>query len=247
MSEQPQHGYTDTPVLPHVDYRVHDAERPHPEPVDAGPSALPMGPPEDATVLLGTDDPSLDGWLDPDDEAAGWIEHDDCVEVDPGSGDIHTTEAIGDCQLHVEWATPTETEKDETAGEGRGNSGVFLMDRYEVQVFDNHTHWIYADGCAAGIYGQHPPLVNACRPPGAWQSFDLVWRRPRFDGDDLDAPARATLFHNGVLVLDDVTVHGPTRHKTVLPYEPHGPAPLRLQDHGDRVRFRNVWCRSLEE
>jgi len=239
-------GYTDTPLVPGTEYCVHDPDRPDPTPVTPGEENLPHHPPSDARILFDAADPDLAGWESVEGGPAEWEEAEDAVVVAPGTGDIRTEDAIGDCQLHVEWATPTAGEEAPETGGTRGNSGVFLVDRYEIQVFDNHTHDLYADGRTGAIYGQHPPLVDACRPPGAWQSFDLVWRRPRFDGDELDVPARATLFHNGVLVLDDVAVHGPTRHKTILDYEPHGPAPLRLQDHGDRVRFRNVWYRSLE-
>jgi hypothetical protein len=242
-------GYDDTPTIPGTEYCVHDPDRPDPEQVTPGDEGLPHHPPSDATVLFDATDPDLSGWESVDGGPAGWDEEGDAVVVAPDAGDVRTEADIGDCQLHVEWATPTEAEtaEEETAGEGRGNSGVFLMDRYEIQVFDNYNHDIYADGYTGGIYGQHPPLVDVCRPPGEWQSFDLVWHRPRFSGDDLETPARATLFHNGVLVLDDVPVHGPTRHRTILDNEPHGPAPLRLQDHGDRVRFRNAWYRPLED
>jgi hypothetical protein len=124
---------------------------------------------------------------------------------------------------------------------------VFLQDRYEIQVLDNYENSTYADGYAGAIYGQTPPLVNACRPPGEWQSYDVVWRGPRFDGDDVTRPARLTLFHNGVVVQDATELIGQTAHQRVGTYEPHPPAaPLRLQDHGDVLRFRNVWYRDLE-
>jgi hypothetical protein len=241
MADRP--GYTDTPELPHVDYRVHDAERPRPEPVDPGPSALPTGPPDDATLLLDGGNPGLDHWESGDGGPAGWTVDDDAVVVEPGTGDVRTREPIGDCQLHVEWAAPDE---DDGEGQATGNSGVFLADRYEIQVLDNHENPTYADGYAGGVYGQHPPAVNACRPPGEWQSYDIVWHGPRFDGDDLTRPATVTVLHNGVLVQDAVELIGPTTHQDVEPYEPHEPEqPLRLQDHGDRVRFRNVWYRPL--
>jgi len=163
--------------------------------------------------------------------------------VEPGTGDVRTREAIGDCQLHVEWLAP---EGGEGAGQGRGNSGVFLMDRYEIQVLDCDEDPTYADGYAGAVYGQHPPLANACRPPGEWQSFDIAWRAPRFDGDELDRPARVTVLYNGVVVQDVAEPFGPTAHRTFPEYSPHPPeAPLRLQDHGDPVRFRNLWYRPL--
>jgi len=233
-------GYTDTPSLPHVEYRVHDVERPRPAAVTpGGPNDAP--PPSDATVLF---DGDLDGWEAVDGGSPEWTTRGDYVQVEPGTGDIRTTESIGDCQLHVEWATPGEVTGD---SQGRGNSGVFLADRYEIQVLDTDENPTYADGYAGAVYGQHPPLVNAARPPGEWQSYDIVWRGPRFDGDDLVRPAVVTVLQNGVLVQDRTELIGQTTHRKVGTYEPHPPeAPLRLQDHGDRVRFRNVWYRPLD-
>ncbi|MFB6136047.1 MAG: DUF1080 domain-containing protein [Halobacteriaceae archaeon] len=233
-------GYTDTPRIPGSEYRVHDAERPHPRVVDPR-GFVEKEPPGDATVLFdGTD---LSAWEGADGGEPEWQVEDGAMVVEPGSGDVRTREAFGDCQLHVEWAAPEEAEGD---SQGRGNSGVFLMDRYEIQVLDCYENPTYADGHAAAVYGQHPPLVNACRPPGEWQSYDVAWTAPRFDGDELVSPARVTVLHNGVVVQDGAELVGPTGHRDVSDYEPHPPeAPLRLQDHGDRVRFRNVWYRSL--
>jgi hypothetical protein len=233
-------GYTDTPKLPDSDYRVHDADRPRPPAVTpAGPTTI--EPPSDATVLFdGTD---LDAWETEGGGDVGWAVEDGAMVVEPGTGDVRTREAIGDCQLHVEWLAP---EGGEGTGQGRGNSGVFLMDRYEIQVLDCDEDPTYADGYAGAVYGQHPPLANACRPPGEWQSFDIAWRAPRFDGDELDRPARVTVLYNGVVVQDAAEPFGPTAHRTFPEYSPHPPeAPLRLQDHGDPVRFRNLWYRPL--
>lgn len=231
-------GFVDTPVLPYCEYRVHDPTRPHP------PTRTPEGPvthdpPPDATVLFdGTD---LTAWEAVDGDEPGWDVEDDSVVVEPGTGDIRTTEPLGDCQLHVEWATPA------TPGEAEypGNSGVFLADRYELQILDCSETSIYADGWVGAIYGQHPPLVDACLPSGEFQSFDIVWRRPRFDGDTLTSPARVTALHNGLVIHDCREPVGPTAYRDFREYSPHGPAPLRLQDHGFRVRFRNIWYRSL--
>jgi hypothetical protein len=130
--------------------------------------------------------------------------------------------------------------------QGRGNSGVFLMNRYEIQVLDGYDNPSYADGMTAAIYSQFPPLVNACRPPGEWQTYDVVWIAPRFDGDKLVSPALCTVLFNGVVVQYHRQLHGPTTHKTWRDYEPHPPAgPLKLQDHGNPVRFRNIWYRPL--
>lgn len=243
MSED-QPGYTDTPELPHVPYRVHDAARPRPESIDAVDAVTRDGggaAPSDATVLLAD---SLDGWVHPNGDPASWTVGDGFVEVAPGAGDIRTADSFGDCQLHLEWAAPEVVDGD---SQGRGNSGVFLMERYEIQVLDNYDNPTYADGYAGAVYGQHPPLVNPCRPPGEWQSYDIIWRGPRFDDDgDLARPARVSVLHNGILVQDHVELIGATTHQEVGAYEVHPPeASLRLQDHGDLVRYRNIWYRPL--
>ena len=161
-----------------------------------------------------------------------------------GSGTIETVELFGDCQLHVEWATPA---KPEGKSQGRGNSGVFLMGRYEIQVLDSFENRTYADGQAAAMYGQRPPDVNACRPPGEWQSYDILFRAPRFTGDgQLESPAVVTVVHNGVLVHHAQPFIGATTHRAVAKYTPHPPeGPIALQDHGNPVRFRNIWVRRL--
>ena len=162
-----------------------------------------------------------------------------------GTGSIHTTRAFGDCQLHVEWASPVgET----GTGQDNGNSGVYLMGLYEVQVLNSYQNVTYADGQAAAIYGQYPPLVNASRPPGEWQTYDIVFHRPRFDSQGrVVSPARMTVFHNGILVQDDVALSGPTAHMTRPPYKAQADRlPLALQDHQHKVRFRDIWVRELE-
>jgi hypothetical protein len=167
------------------------------------------------------------------------------MEVVAKTGSIRTKTGFGDCQLHVEWAAPTLVSGE---GQGRGNSGVFLMDTYEVQVLDSYNNVTYADGMAASVYGQYPPLVNACRKPGEWQIYDIIFHRPRYDaGGKLLAPARMTVLHNGVLVHDNVELTGPTAHKARPPYKVHpDKLPLSLQDHGNPVRYRNIWLRPLE-
>jgi hypothetical protein len=165
--------------------------------------------------------------------------------VAPRTGDIETREHFGDCQLHLEWAAPAEVSGN---SQGRGNSGVFLMGRYEIQVLDCYDNPTYADGTTAAIYGQHPPLVNACRRPGEWQTYDIIWTMPRFEGDRLVSPAYVTMLHNGVLVHNHREVLGLTAHRRSTPYAPHPPAgPLRLQDHGNPTRFRNIWYRPLDD
>ncbi len=238
MSEE-RPGFDDTPWLPTGEYRVHDPDRPHPTKVDpAGPVTI--EPPADATVLF--DGSDLDSWESEDGGEPTWTIEDGDLVVEPKTGDIRTTEPLGDCQLHLEWATPADP------GDARypGNSGVFMSDRYELQILDCWEKTIYADGYTGAVYGQHPPGVNACLPPGAWESFDIVWHDPVFDGEELVSPAALTAFHNGLLIHENVEPFGPTHYQTQQDYEPHGPAPLRLQDHSDPVRFRNIWYRPLE-
>ena len=227
-----------------VYWDVHDTTRTRPPVVDPGPApAEPRPAPDDATVLFGGDD--LDAWEHPDGSSPEWVVRDGYFQVEPGAGAIQTTEGFGDVQLHIEWMSPPSIEGD---GQGRGNSGVFLMGTYEVQVLDSYENPTYADGQAAAIYGQYPPLVNAMRPPGEWQVYDITFRRPHFDEDgNVVKPAVLTVYHNGVLVQDHVELTGPTGHYERPPYEAHAARlPLRLQDHSNPVRFRNVWVRELE-
>lgn len=177
---------------------------------------------------------------------AGWKIGNGQMEVVDKAGSIQTRLKFGDCQLHVEWATPSKVEGD---GQERGNSGVYLMGFYEIQILDSFNNPTYADGMAAAIYGQYPPLVNACRPPGQWQTYDIIFTRPRFDARGrLKQPAVMTVFHNNVLVHNHVRLTGPTAHKQRPPYKPHPERlSLSLQDHNNPVRFRNIWIRDLEQ
>jgi hypothetical protein len=174
----------------------------------------------------------------------GWQVRDGYVEVVPKTGDIVTREEFGDCQIHLEWATPAEVKGQ---GQGRGNSGVLIMERYEVQVLDSYDNKTYAHGQAAAVYKQYAPLVNASRRPGEWQTYDIAFRAPRFDDDGrVVERARVTVLHNGVLVQNDVEIYGATAHDRPAFYTAHGPkAPLRLQNHGNPVRYRNVWIRPI--
>ena len=238
-------GYDDTPQIPGQKWKVHDADRPQP-PIVTPPTEStqdqPGSPPSDAVVLF--DGTGLSEWETLDGGSPQWQVRDGYMEVAAKTGNIRTREHFGDCQLHVEWAAPEEVKGE---SQGRGNSGVFLMGLYEIQVLDDYDNPTYADGTAAGIYGQFPPLVNACRKPGEWQTYEIIWIAPRFDGDKLVSPARLTLLHNGVVVHHDTELTGPTTHRRVLTYEPHPPTgPLVLQDHGDLVRFRNIWYRPLK-
>jgi hypothetical protein len=226
-----------------LEWPVHDPDRPQPPVVAPGPAGPPAPPPADAVVLF--DGQNLSAWTDAKGQPAKWKIGNGCMEIVPKGGGIRTIRGFGDCQLHIEWMAPSPAKGE---GQDRGNSGVFLMDTYEVQILDCHGNATYADGMTAALYGQHPPLVNACRPPGEWQAYDVVFRRPRFDKDgQVLAPARMTVFHNGLLVHDNAVLTGPTAHKARPPYKMHADRlPISLQDHGHPVRFRAIWVRELE-
>jgi hypothetical protein len=225
-------------------WEIHDLNRPLPPVVDPGPAGPPAPVPSDAVVLF--DGRDLSQWQVADGGPAKWKVEEGYAEVVAKTGSIRTKMRFGDCQLHIEWAAPAVVSGD---GQERGNSGVFLMDTYEVQVLDCYNNKTYADGMAAAVYGQYPPLVNACRKPGEWQTYDILFHRPRFDGaGQVTSPARMTVLHNGVLVQDNVELSGPTAHKARPPYKAHpDKLPLSLQDHGNPVRYRNIWIRQLEE
>ena len=231
-------GYDDTPMLPDSPWQVHDDRRPQPPVIT--PGAEVGQAPADATILFdGTD---LSGWTGREGEAQ-WKVENGYMEAVPRTGDIETRERFGDCQLHLEFACPAEVKGD---SQGRGNSGVFMMGNYEIQVLDGYDNPTYADGITASVYGEFPPLVNACRKPGEWQTYEIIWTAPRFSGVDLVSPAFLTLLHNGVAVHNHVALTGPTGHRDVYPYKAHAPTgPLKLQDHGDLVRYRNIWYRPL--
>jgi hypothetical protein len=225
-------------------WAVHDRDRPMPPVVNPGPAG-PLAPvPSDAVVLFGGQD--LSEWTNAKGAAAAWQVGDGYVQVVKDTGSIRTRRAFGDCQLHVEWMAPSPAAGSD---QDRGNSGVFLMDTYEVQVLDSYESKTYADGMVSAIYGQYPPLVNAARKPGEWQTYDIVFHRPRFDEKGgVVAPARLTVIFNGVLVQDNEELTGPTAHKARPPYKAHADKlPLSLQDHGHPVRYRNIWIRELEK
>jgi Domain of Unknown Function (DUF1080) len=236
-------GFTDTPMLPGLSYRVHDPARPHPRVVT--PGSVAGAAPSDAMVLF--DGKDLSHWTHRSEQGAltspKWTVRDGYFEVTPRSGPLSTRESFGDIQLHLEWATPVEVTAN---SQGRGNSGVLLMGKYEVQVLDSYNNPSYADGQAGALYGQWPPLVNAARRPGEWQTYDIVFEAPRFNGQSLVSPAYTTVFWNGVVVHNRKEVRGETVYRAVAEYKPHAPElPLTLQDHGNPVRFRNIWIRRL--
>jgi len=216
----------------------HSMDRPRPAVVNPGP------PPSDAIVLF--DGKDLSQWRsDADSSAAKWTVRDGYVEVKPGTGTMASARGFGDVQLHIEWATPAVAKGE---GQERGNSGVFLMGIYELQVLDSYQNDTYPDGQAGAVYGQNPPLVNPTKGPGQWQAYDVIFHRPRFKADgSLDKPARMTVLLNGVLIQDNFELVGPTANRQQPPYRAHGDKlPLKLQDHGNPMRFRNIWVRNLE-
>lgn len=233
-------------AAPDPQWLVHDRSRPLPPVVQPGTASTqeqPGKPPSDAVVLFDGKDNSA--WVAMDGSPTKWVVKDGALECVPGSGYIRTLQGFGDCQLHIEWAAPAKVEG---SSQGRGNSGVFFgLNRYEIQVLDSHDNKTYADGSAASIYSQYPPLVNATRPPGQWQTYDIIWTAPRFDTEGkLLSPARMTAFHNGVLVQNNVELSGPNPWIGRPPYKAHAERlPIAMQDHGNPVRYRNIWVREL--
>jgi hypothetical protein len=224
-------------------WAIHDPERPLPPVVIPGPPGLPVPPPSDAVILF--DGKNLNNWTDSKGQPARWKVEGDYLEIVPGTGSVQTKVGFGSCQLHIEWAAPYPAKG---SGQDRGNSGVFLMGLYEVQVLDSYENKTYADGMAGAIYGQYPPLVNACRKPGEWQTYDIIFHAPVFDAEGkVISPARMTVLHNGILIHDSAELTGPTAHQARPPYKAHADKlPLMLQDHSHPVRFRNIWLRELD-
>jgi hypothetical protein len=236
-------------------YAVHDKERQNP-PVIAPPAQLSQ-PPSDAIILFDGEDTSE--W-ESERKGGGEVpwkidKENGYVEVSRKGGGIRTKKTFGNCQLHVEWCTPEGIDPRIT-DQKRSNSGVFLMDRYEVQVLDSYTddnyqtNRTYADGQAAAMYGQHPPMVNVCRKPGQWQTYDISFLKPLFDENGkLVRKARITVLHNGVVVHNNLEIEGTTSHKVKAAYRPHpnDEGHIRLQDHSNPIRFRNIWIRELPE
>ena len=219
-------------------WAIHDLNRPQPKVVDPG---APGRAPSDAVVLF--DGKDLSKWKSAKGPAAAWKVENGYFEVVKGTGGIETVEHYGDGQLHIEWMAPSPAVGE---GQDRGNSGVFFGP-YEVQVLDSYNSKTYPDGQAGSLYGQYPPLVNASRPPGEWQTYDIIFHGPRFDAAGaVTRPGRVTVLHNGVVVQDNQELMGPTTHKVRTPYKAHAEKlPIALQDHAHPVRFRNVWFREL--
>jgi hypothetical protein len=232
-------------MLPGMPWHVHDPARPHPRAVTPGATA--SAAPSDAIVLFDGRDLSkwghrpagapIDAALTP----ATWPVRDGYFEV--GKTDLRTRDSFGDVQIHLEWAAPADAKG---ASQDRGNSGLKIMGLYELQILDSYDNVTYADGQAAAIYGQWPPLVNAARKPGEWQTYDVIFEAPRFDGEKVARPAYLTVIWNGVMVHVHQEVMGTTLHRQVGKYTPHAAElPLMLQDHNHPVRYRNIWVRRL--
>jgi hypothetical protein len=199
--------------------------------------------PSDAIVIF--DGSSLNNFVSArTGQNAEWTVENGVMTVAPGKGDIQTKMGFGDMQLHIEWTAPTVIKGE---GQGRGNSGIFLMSHYEVQVLDSYESRTYSNGQAGSIYKQHPPLVNAMKAPGDWNTYDIYFTAPKFNADGMViSPARVTVVHNGILVQNNVEIKGPTEYIGIPNYKAHPEElPIKLQDHGDLVSFRNIWVRKL--
>jgi len=228
-------GYKDTPKLPWCDWLVHDPDRPAPKRVEPGPAGPPVPPPSDAIVLFNGRD--IDAWQTPHD----WKVEDGFLVS--GNKKFSTRESFGDVQVHLEWMPPADYQG---PWHNQGNNGVLLMGLYEIQIFDSYNVKIYPDGACGAVYGQTPPLVEATRPLGQWQTFDIIFYAPRFAGGKLVAPARVTVLLNGVLVQHNQEIYGETAHRKLPAYtQKVSTGPLVLAGHGCRIRFRNVWLRRL--
>jgi len=235
-------------MLPGQKWRVHDRTRPQPRKVTPGMPVPAPSAPSDAIVLF--DGKDLSNWNGGGRGGAigdpKWKLENGYVELVPGAGSLVTKESFGDIQLHLEWTTPTGADASRV-GQFRGNSGVILMGRYEVQVLSSYNNPTYPDGGAGAIYGLYPPLVNPCLPEGQWNSYDIVFEAPKFDGDKLTKPAYLTLFFNGLLVQHRVELLGSTSREPIAAYTPHPPElPFSLQGHAGPARFRNIWVRRLK-
>lgn len=243
--EKPLIQYVDTPT---GRWMIHDENRPAPKVITPGTASCgnEVGTaPSDAVVLF--DGKDLSQWASQDGSAAKWVVKDGYMETVKGTGMIKSKELFGSCQLHVEFATPSAVSG---TSQGRGNSGVFLMD-YEVQVLDSFDNKTYPDGQCAALYGRAVPLVNACRKPGEWQTYDILFHRPVFKDKEVVRKPTFTVIHNGVLVQDHVELTGGTQWKgphAISDFNPHpDKMPIQLQDHSNPVRFRNIWVRPLAD
>ena len=237
-------GYNDTPQLPNQKWKVHDMERPRAVKIVAPPITS-TPPPSDAIVLFDGKDLSkwVQGGRGGTTQEPKWKVENGYIEIVPRTGKLLTKEKFGDCQLHVEWQIPKEAVG---AGQSRGNSGVELMGRYEIQVLESNQSLTYADGAAGAMYGMWPPLVNPARPQGEWNAYDIIFEAPKFQDGKLVKSAYFTVLFNGVLVQNHMEQLGTTIWRQVAKYTPHAPEEsLSLQDHSQPVRYRNIWIRRV--
>ena len=219
-----------------------DTEVWEPEPAIVTPGQNESAPPSDAIILF--DGKNLDNWVGTDGKKPEWTVADGAMTVAKKTGDIKTKKTFGDIQLHIEWRTPIQVEGE---GQGRGNSGIFFCEKYELQVLDSYDNRTYSNGQAGSIYKQTMPMVNASRPPGEWQSYDVVFIAPRFKQDGtIDTAGRITVFHNGVLIHHFTEIQGTTQYIGKPKIVAHGKGSIRLQDHGNPTSFRNIWVREIE-
>lgn len=227
-----------------VHWKIHDMNRPKPQVIEPVNQSLPSLAPKGAIILFKAGD--ISQWKGNDSSNPKWKLENDYMEIVPGTGAITSKQSFGDVFLHVEWASPDDSSK---RGQDRGNSGIFFMEQYEMQVLDSYQADTYADGQAGALYGQAPPRFNACKPRGQWNVYDISFRRPRFSEDGtLKSPARITVIHNGILIQDNEEYKGPTSWLKYLPYKAHADKlPLSLQEHNGKVRYRNMWALPLPE
>lgn len=236
-------GYKDTPMIPGTQWHIHDGDRPQPRIITPGATFTQMvPPPSDAVVLF--DGKDLSKWEHGNGTPGKWKVENGYMEVVPKSGILRTKDKFKDFQLHLEFATPTKVEG---TGQGRGNNGINLWGRFEVQVLDSYENKTYPDGQCGALYGQFPPMVNASKPPGEWQTYDIIFEGPRWDASGkLVKKAYITVLQNGVVLHHRRELHGPTTHRRILNYDrPQDSGPIELYEHGNPVRFRNIWLRPL--
>jgi hypothetical protein len=233
-------GFSDTPLQPDGRWHIHDGTRPQPDSVRVG-SIVAIPAPSDATVLFNVNN-DLNKWQMVDEKPVSWTAEDGILKV--GNGDLRTKAEFTDFQLHLEFSTPTEIKGDR---QQRGNSGVYLLGKFEIRILDSFKNPTYPDGQAAAMYGQYSPLVNSTRAPGEWQSLDIAFSAPRFSKGHLDRPAVVTVLHNGIVVHNATAFHGPTLYKNIGSYTLETQrGPIQLQGRGNGVQFRNIWIREIK-
>ncbi|MCF0233696.1 MAG: DUF1080 domain-containing protein [Thermoguttaceae bacterium] len=233
-NENESYGYTNSPKQPWSEYLIHDAKRPIPKKINPTPPTYFPAPPSDAIVLF--DGTNIDAW-----QPTEWVFKDGVVECTRGA--FRTKESFGAFQLHLEWKSPANFEGD---WGNQGNNGVVIQGAYEIQIFDSYKVNNYPDGACGAVYGQTPPLVNACTPAGNWQTYDIFFTPAKFEGDEQIAPPRITVIQNGIMVQNNQEIYGSTGHATLPGPNPKTKAPLAFGGHGCPVQFRNIWIRAFD-